>query len=74
MSNFNKPTGPTDPAERLRWLAARPYVQPREACELLRLSLSSVRRAIAAGEIQTVRVGRRCLIPTAALLSMGNGD
>ncbi len=41
-----------------------------EAGELLGLSRSSAYRGAARGEIPTIRVGRRLLVPTAKLLAM----
>lgn len=44
-----------------------------EAARRLGVSLSTVRRAVAAGQLPCVSVGRRRLIPTAALDELANG-
>ena len=50
--------------------AERPTMRLEELCEPLILSRSSVYQAAASGEIPTIRVGRRLLVPTAALRRM----
>ncbi len=41
-----------------------------EAAELLGISRSAAYRAVARGEIPTIRIGRRLLVPTAKLYTM----
>jgi excisionase family DNA binding protein len=41
-----------------------------EAAELLDVSRSAGSRAVARGEIPTIRIGRRLLVPTAKLYAM----
>lgn len=48
----------------------RPTMTVEQAGELLGLSRSSAYRGAARGEIPTIRVGRRLLVPTAKLLDM----
>lgn len=55
-------------AEHLAYLLNRPVVGIVEAGELTGLSRSTVLRAIANGDLFSTKVGRRVLIPTAALL------
>lgn len=48
----------------------KPTMTVEEAGELLGLSRSSAYRGAASGEIPTIRIGRRLLVPTAKLLDM----
>lgn len=48
----------------------RPTLRLEELCEPLDLSRSSVYKAAESGEIPTLRIGRRLLVPTAALRRM----
>ena len=48
----------------------RPTVTIEESGEILGIGRSSAYAAAKAGEIPTIRVGRRLLVPTAMLLSM----
>jgi excisionase family DNA binding protein len=41
-----------------------------QAAELLGISRSAAYRAVARGEIPTIRIGRRLLVPTAKLYAM----
>ena len=50
--------------------ADQPTMTIDEACLALRLSRSSGYEAARTGELPTVRVGRRLLVPTAALRRM----
>ena len=47
-----------------------PTISVEQAGELLGVSRRSAYRAVARGEIPTVRVGRRLLVPTQRLLDM----
>lgn len=47
-----------------------PTITVEHAGELLGLSRSSAYRAATRGEIPTIRIGRRLLVPTAKLLAM----
>ncbi|MDX1659833.1 MAG: helix-turn-helix domain-containing protein [Nitriliruptorales bacterium] len=47
-----------------------PTMTVEEAAELLGVSRSSGYRAAAVGEIPTIRIGRRLLVPTAKLLTL----
>lgn len=47
-----------------------PTLSVEEAAKLLHVSRVSAYNAVSAGEIPSIRVGRRILIPTAALLQM----
>jgi excisionase family DNA binding protein len=53
-----------------------PVLTVEEARKILRLSRNSMYTAIARGEIPSIRVGRRLLVPRAALELMlgGGGD
>lgn len=46
----------------------------KEASELLNVSIKSVRRAIDAGKIKTVRLGRFLRIPAAEILKLAKGE
>ena len=48
----------------------RPTLKPEELCVPLGLSRSSVYQGMACGELPSLRVGRRILVPTAALRAM----
>ena len=48
----------------------RPTLMPDELCGPMNLARSSVYQAIACGEIPSIRIGRRILVPTAALRAM----
>lgn len=61
-------------AERLTYLTARPVVSLAEATELTGLSRSTLLRSIDAGTLTATKVGRRVMIPTAALLSFVGAD
>jgi excisionase family DNA binding protein len=52
--------GPDD--EDLRLLKASPVLTAREACEYLRISKWTLYRLIGAGQIKTMKIGRRRLI------------
>jgi excisionase family DNA binding protein len=45
-----------------------------EAAQLLRISRQSAYNAVRAGEIKSVRIGRRLLVPKAALERMLSAD
>lgn len=63
------PAEPSSPkTERLADLKARPVLSVAEVVEVSHLSLSTVRRAIKAGELVSHHVGRRVLVPTHAAL------
>ena len=47
-----------------------PTLSVEDAAELLRISRASAYQGVKAGEIPSIRVGRRILVPTAALLTM----
>ena len=47
-----------------------PTITVEQAAEILGISRSSAYRAAARGEIPTLRVGRRLLVPTAKFLAM----
>ena len=47
-----------------------PTLTVEEASELLGISLRSGYKAVHAGELPTLRLGRRLLVPTAKLLQM----
>jgi excisionase family DNA binding protein len=48
----------------------RPTVHVEEAGELLGISRGSAYDAVANGEIPSIRIGRRIVVPTAALLRL----
>jgi len=48
----------------------RPTLRPEELCVPMNLARSSVYQGIACGEIPSVRIGRRILVPTAALRAL----
>lgn len=54
-------------------LMARPVLSVSEVCSLSGLGLSTVRRAIDAGDLSVHRIGRRVLIPTAVALAWLTG-
>ena len=54
----------------LTLITERPVLSVEETGELLGLSRNSMYSAIARGEIPSIRVGRRLLIPKAALLRL----
>lgn len=47
-----------------------PTITPRRAAALLRISENTAYKAIAAGEIPAVRIGRRYFVLTAPLLEL----
>jgi excisionase family DNA binding protein len=47
-----------------------PVITVKETARLLRLSRSAAYRAAKAGQLQTFRMGRKLLVPTAPLLRM----
>jgi excisionase family DNA binding protein len=51
-------------------LANRPAVSIDETAAFLGLHSSTVRGAVAAGDIPSFKVGRRILVPTASLLKL----
>lgn len=51
-----------------------PTMTVEEAAELLGVSRSSGYRAAAVGEIPTIRIGRRLLVPTKKLLTLLGAD
>lgn len=55
-------------------LLAKPVLSVSEVCSLSGLGLSTVRRAIDAGDLSVHRIGRRVLIPTAVALAWMTGD
>jgi excisionase family DNA binding protein len=48
----------------------QPTLTLEEACPILGISRTLAYKAAASGEIPTIRVGRRILVPTAALRRM----
>jgi excisionase family DNA binding protein len=48
-------------------LLSRPTITPKEARQILRLSKNGVYEALRRGDIGSVRIGRKILIPTAPL-------
>ncbi len=61
---------PASPAvQRIGELKVRPVLDAAEVVELGNVSLSTVRRAIRAGELPAHRVGRRVKVPTPAALA-----
>ena len=57
--------------------ALPPIISVEDTCRLLGLSRSAGYRAVAAGQIPTVKLGRRLYVPTPrllALLGAGVGD
>lgn len=54
----------------LRGLRERPTVSVEEAAAVLGISRSAAYRAVRKGEIPSVRVGRRLLVPSQRLLAM----
>lgn len=48
----------------------QPTMRPDDLCAVLDLSRSSVYQGMAQGEIPSIRIGRRLLVPTAALRAM----
>ncbi len=55
--------------------AERPTVTVEEAGELLGVSRGSAYEAARTGELPTIRIGRRLLVPTARLLALlGQAD
>lgn len=55
-------------------LLARPVLSVSEVCSLSGLGLSTVRRAIDAGDLSVRRIGRRVLVPTAGAVAWLTGD
>ncbi|AWB90864.1 helix-turn-helix domain-containing protein [Aeromicrobium chenweiae] len=51
-------------------LRERPSVTVEEAAEVLSLGRASAYAAVKRGEIPTVRIGRRLIVPTSALLRL----
>ena len=51
-----------------------PTVTVEEACKHLNISRGSGYAAAATGELPTIRIGRRLLVPTARLLAMLGAD
>jgi excisionase family DNA binding protein len=51
-------------------LLSRPTITPEEARQILRLSKNGVYEALRRGEIGSVRIGRKILIPTAPLRAL----
>jgi excisionase family DNA binding protein len=47
-----------------------PTMHVEQAAELLDVSRASAYKAVATGEIPSIRIGKRILVPTAALLDM----
>jgi excisionase family DNA binding protein len=47
-----------------------PTMRLDDLCELLKLSRSSLYAAAKSGDIPTIRIGRRILVPTAAVRRM----
>lgn len=56
-------------SERINYLLSRPVLSIHDTAELFDLSRSTIRRAIAAGNLPARHVGRRVLIPTATALA-----
>ncbi len=50
--------------------AARPTITVNEAGELLGVSRSTAYEAVRVGEIPSIRLGRRLVVPTAAIRKM----
>lgn len=50
--------------------ALPPIISVEDTCRLLGLSRSAGYRAVAAGQIPTVKVGRRLYVPTPRLLAL----
>lgn len=50
--------------------AARPTLTVEEAAELLGVARSTAYDGVRSGEIPSIRIGRRLLVPTAAIRSM----
>jgi excisionase family DNA binding protein len=48
----------------------RPTITVEDAADLLHISRASAYQGVNKGEIPSIRVGRRILVPTAALLEM----
>jgi excisionase family DNA binding protein len=46
-----------------------PLLRVEEVCKLLRIGRTACYQAAAAGEIPTIRIGRRVFIPTARLMA-----
>ena len=63
MENVNLRPLPDNPA-------AEPTISVQRAGQLLGISRGAAYAAAAAGDIPTIRVGRRLLVPTAALRRM----
>lgn len=51
-------------------LRSRPTVSVEEAAEVLSLGRASAYAAVRRGEIATVKIGRRLIVPTSSLLRM----
>ena len=47
-----------------------PTMHVEQAAELLHVSRASAYKAVANGEIPSIRIGKRILVPTAALLDL----
>jgi excisionase family DNA binding protein len=60
------PPGP-DPAEKGAGLPAPPFLSLREAAEWLCVSLPTLKRTIAKGDLNTIRVGKRRKVPATYL-------
>jgi excisionase family DNA binding protein len=52
----------------------RPTVTVDESSEILGISRGAAFNAVKRGEIPSIRIGRRLLVPTAALLRMLDGE
>lgn len=48
----------------------RPTLRVKEAAVLLDISLAGAYEAVHRGELPVIRIGRRILVPTAALMAM----
>lgn len=48
----------------------KPTLSVEDAAGLLKISRASAYQGVKAGEIPSIRVGRRILVPTAALLTL----
>ena len=55
-------------------IADSPVLTVEEAAVVLRLSRGTAYQAVRRGDIPTIRIGRRLLVPRARLMAMLTGD
>ncbi len=70
----DKDTETSERSKVLKELKAKSLYDTKEACDFLGISQQSLRRAIAAGKIKTVRIGKYLRIPAEEIERITMGD